>query len=110
MTAELSSPPPVTRKRGLNMAMRSKRRAKTPHTAKTSSAPRAKAKAISGKDPVRKSEPRNTTSSLLDAQLAFMQAAWAFHPANFMMRQQAILWKSLTTEPAASPSRKRAKR
>jgi hypothetical protein len=87
------------------MAAKNTRRAKTPN-AKKPRAGQSRAKAISGKDPV-KSEPRATTGRLIDAQLAFLQAAWALNPVHIMMEQQAAVWRGLTS---AEVSTNRAKR
>ena len=73
---------------------------KTSQTSKKTARPRVKAKALSGSDPVRKGNPRETTGSLLEAQLAFFRAAWALNPMAFMMRQQAAVLESFS--PAAS--------
>jgi hypothetical protein len=90
------------------MATPSKRRSKTSAKTKSPRASRAKAKSISGKDPVRKSEPRQ--GSLLDAHLAFLNAAWAFNPMHLLMQQQAAVWRGINAAVPGSQTPKRAKK
>ncbi len=77
------------------MAKRSTRQARSSTTAKRRPPARAKAKAVSGRDPTRSAEVPGATVSIMDAQFALFRAALTLNPVTLIMRQQAALLREI---------------
>jgi hypothetical protein len=100
---------PVGIKEELSMTTRTVAARKKPVRAKKAlrAKPKAKAKALATRDPVRKSPSPVPQTSLLENQLAMFRAAWAMSPMALFMRQQAAMFDVLASQQSSAPSRRR---